>query len=118
MALTSPWHRVPNGRGLIGLLYMALLTLCAVPSVSTADDPSYITTDDGMGYFPLSTDGQPAPLYVHAGHHVGVLRAARNLQTDMGRVTGTAPSFRSEAFPDADTVVLIGTLGRSPSSTG
>jgi hypothetical protein len=62
--------------------------------------------------FPLAERGTAAPLFAAANDWPGVLRAAKDLQADLGRVTGTAPAL-STAAPQGATAVLIGTVGRS-----
>ena len=63
--------------------------------------------------FPLAERGVAAPLFASADDWPGVLRAARDLQADLGRVTGSAPTL-STATPQGLAVVLVGTIGRSP----
>ena len=63
--------------------------------------------------FPLAASGKTAPIYASATDWPGVLRAARDLQADVQRVTKTVPRFSTEK-PTGQQVVLIGTLGKSP----
>ena len=63
--------------------------------------------------FPLAANGKTAPIYASAADWPGVLRAARDLQADVQRVTQTAPRFSTDK-PAGREVVLIGTLGKSP----
>jgi hypothetical protein len=58
--------------------------------------------------------GAAAPIHVAAADWPGVQRAARDLASDIERVTGAKPAF-STANPDrATTVILAGTIGRNP----
>lgn len=110
--LNSPLR---TGGTCLFLLIPVLLGLGGIlPQFAAADDPSYVATQDSEGRFPLSIDGQPAPLYVSADDYAGVVRAAKDLQTDVRRVSGTEPSLSTEVTPSSDTAVLIGTLGKSP----
>ena len=63
--------------------------------------------------FPLAASGKTAPIYASATDWPGVLRAARDLQADVQRVTKIEPQFSTEK-PTGQQVVLIGTLGKSP----
>ncbi|GAA4051835.1 hypothetical protein GCM10022409_43390 [Hymenobacter glaciei] len=63
--------------------------------------------------FPLAASGKTAPIYASASDWPGVLRAAKDLQADVQRVTKTTPRFSTEK-PAGSAVVLIGTLGKSP----
>lgn len=66
------------------------------------------------GDFRLADGGELAPLCVDAADWPGVVRAARDLQADIGRVAGTRPRLDTAAPAPASAVVLVGTLGRSP----
>ncbi len=74
----------------------------------------YVVTTDGPDRFPLATDGQPVPMYVSSDDHAGVVRAAQDLQGDLGRVTSTEPSLTTDAAPQEETVIIAGTIGKSP----
>jgi hypothetical protein len=64
--------------------------------------------------FALSTGGRSTPLVVSAQDFTGVVRAVKDLRTDVGRVTGAEPSLSMDAMPTARHVVIVGTIGRSP----
>lgn len=78
------------------------------------DRGSYVVHEARAGHFPLVADGRAAPLYVSPTDHPGALRAARDLQADLGEVTGIVPELSLAARPAGDAVVLVGTLGRAP----
>ncbi|MFD2720375.1 glycosyl hydrolase 115 family protein [Hymenobacter monticola] len=65
------------------------------------------------GDFTLAAAGKTAPIYASAAEWPGVLRAAKDLQADVQRVTKTEPRFSTEKPAGAE-VVLIGTIGKSP----
>ncbi|WP_461017223.1 glycosyl hydrolase 115 family protein [Streptomyces daliensis] len=86
---------------------------------TTLPGDTYISHRPGPGRFPLTADGEAPPLLVHEDDHSGVVRVAGDLRDDLERVTGVRPRVRELTGPgpraaDAETVVLIGTLGRSP----
>lgn len=113
------------------LLKRAVLCLTLVVSaacfaeVTWAEDPviadktgllpfgSFIRTQDGAGGFPLVRDGVATPLFVSADDYKGVLRAAGDLQTDIGKVSTVRPTLSNEA-PARPVAVIIGTLGKNP----
>ncbi|WP_242126532.1 glycosyl hydrolase 115 family protein [Sphingobium sp. Sx8-8] len=68
--------------------------------------------DARAGGFELAGKGGNIPLFVDDGDFPGVLRAARDLAADIGRVTGA--DAKLSATPDRPRMVLIGTLGKSP----
>ena len=83
-------------------------------SSPTVVPESYVAPNAGPGRFPLAVNGRVAPLYVSDADFPGVARAARDLQADLGRVTGTEPTLATDTVPGAHTSVIIGTIGRSP----
>ncbi|WP_155833084.1 glycosyl hydrolase 115 family protein [Hymenobacter swuensis] len=100
-----PFHR----SALLSLLLLLLLTGSAA-----AQPAAYISAKKSSGSFPLAVSGKAAPLYASAQDWPGVLRAARDLQADINRVTKTTPTFTIDNVPAGPEVVLIGTLGKSP----
>jgi hypothetical protein len=66
------------------------------------------------GYFPLSVNGQPVPLYIDDMDYPGVIRAMGDLQADIKRVTHTEPLLSIESIPVSDKIVIAGTIGKSP----
>jgi hypothetical protein len=79
-----------------------------------AGSESYITTERSEGSFPLSVNGNPAPLLASSEDYPGVIRALKDFQADMGRVTGTEPMLYLDNLPEADCIILAGTVGKSP----
>jgi hypothetical protein len=77
-------------------------------------DDAYVTPNGGAGRFPLAAAGQTAPLVVSAADYAGVVRAARDLQADIGRVSSAEPALAIDTLPNARCTVIIGTLGKSP----
>ena len=71
------------------------------------------TTASSPSSFPLVQGGDAATLVVDASDWPGVIRAARDLQADVNRVTGLTPVLRTDGQAQG-TVVIIGTVGRSP----
>jgi hypothetical protein len=84
-------------------------------SVATAlDADSYLAHESGAGRFALATGGQVAPIVVSTEDWPGVVRAAKDLQADVARVTGVQPALSTGDVPAGKAIVLIGTLGKSP----
>ncbi len=76
-----------------------------------AREESY--TSPEAGSFLLSAAGRSAPLVVSSQEFIPVVRAARDLQADIGRVTGVEPAVFQDSVPGTGSVVLAGTVGRS-----
>ena len=72
-----------------------------------------VSAKKGKGDFTLAAAGKAAPIYASAGDWPGVLRAAKDLQADVQRVTHASPVFATTQPAGAE-VVLIGTIGKSP----
>ncbi|MFC1838620.1 glycosyl hydrolase 115 family protein [Thermodesulfobacteriota bacterium] len=88
------------------------LSLSLITSFATAGD-FYISTKSGQNYFPLVADGKSAPLCVSSLDYPGILRVATHLQNDIREVTGIEPEI-SRNNVTGDTVIIIGTIGKSP----
>ncbi|REH29664.1 glycosyl hydrolase family 115 (putative glucuronidase) [Kutzneria buriramensis] len=74
----------------------------------------YLSTRGGPTRFPLVAGRKAAPLVVSSTDHPGVVRAARDLQADIERVTGVRPGLYVDHVPAVGEVVLIGSLDASP----
>ena len=91
-----------------------------VPFVAQAQTPAakltdtYVSTEKGKNGFALAASGKTAALFASNTDWPGVLRAARDLQADINRVTKLTPTFTTDKAPTGNEVVLIGTLGKSP----
>ncbi len=95
------------------VFFVAQVTATAQTS-QFAGAKSYITTESSAGSFPLSVNGKPAPLVASSEDYPGVIRAIKDLQADLGRVTGMEPVFHLDELPVSDCIILAGTVGKSP----
>ena len=98
---------------------LAIVSLAGAAAAFARQTPApapdtYVAPNAGPGRFPLSANGRAAPLYVSATDYPGVIRAARDLRTDIGRASPTEPTMSVDTLPNARHVVIIGTVGRSP----
>ena len=98
----------------LALLCNAALVAAVGPQAAAVGTTSYITSNPSAGRFTLSTATEAAPLFLHSDDHAGVLRVAKHLQADVGRVTGHEPQLSIGDAPSGREVVLIGTLEESP----
>lgn len=99
------------------LLNLIVMGTVVAPVPLVADSlfaPTMVSSNTTDGAFPLVAGEAVAPLWADASDWPGVLRAVQDLQADVERVTGQKPALRETSAVDADTAVLIGTLGRSP----
>ena len=66
------------------------------------------------GDFPVVTAGTAASIIVDDSDWPGVIRAVNDFQTDITRVTGLVPVLRREKTVAGPNVIIIGTIGGSP----
>jgi hypothetical protein len=95
----------------------ALLLLPALALAQSAALPmgtSYISAKKTTGSFPLVAGGKAAALYASESDWPGVLRATRDVQADINRVTGREPAMLTDKPQGQQPVVLVGTVGHSP----
>jgi hypothetical protein len=106
-----PLRSPPGGRRffllLAGLLATSseLFALGQLPYVAEAPSP---------GCFALARPGAVAAIVVDTNDWTGVIRAAGDLRTDVGRVTGQTPDIFNAPKTGAGNAIIIGTIGKSP----
>jgi hypothetical protein len=88
-----------------------ILVLAAATHAWALGGARYVETAPSTGAFPLVQGRDAAPLAVDSDDWPGVVRAVRDLQADVNRVTGLTPELGSAATRGP--VVIIGTVGRS-----
>ncbi|MFB0523998.1 MAG: glycosyl hydrolase family 8 [Phycisphaerae bacterium] len=66
------------------------------------------------GGFCLAQKTDVAILYVDSQDHVGVIRAVKDLQADVARVTNHTPKVTHEQTSLGKNTVIVGTMGKSP----
>jgi hypothetical protein len=86
----------------------ALLMAGQVHAIGTA---RFVDTE-GKGGVALVQAGRVAPIVVGTDEFPGVLRAARDLQRDIGSVTGKTPQWQVDRPTASGDVIIVGTLGR------
>lgn len=76
---------------------------------------NYVVQQSGSDdNFRLVHEGESADIYISAEDHAGVLRAANDLQADIGRVTGCCPRITHDNKLLSGHAVIVGTIGKSP----
>ena len=103
--------RLPTLAAAIG----SLLLMFAASVAGAVDTVGYVLHEKSLhDLFPLVESGQATPLVVSTDDWPGVVRAARDLQSDIRRVTDREPQLVTGDIPANQPVVLIGTVGKSP----
>jgi hypothetical protein len=90
-----------------------VLSVFSANVITAATGSDLIVSSAGDG-FTLSVAGKSAPLFVSDKDYPGVIRAAKDLQSDIGKVTGAVPQLFTEKVPKSKHLVIAGTLGKSP----
>jgi hypothetical protein len=96
-------------------LVLALLTcnLAFSPASSALGQTQYVEATPHAGSFTIAKRATVAGIYVDAHDYGGVVRAAADLQADVGRATGSTPMVvNTETGLGTDTII-VGTVGKS-----
>jgi hypothetical protein len=93
-------------------LVMCFLPATFVVGINASTPDSTLVVLQHKGGFALSVAGKTAPLYVSADDYPGVIRALKDLQTDIGKVTNAPPKLFTTAVPKSKLAVIAGTLGK------
>ncbi len=94
--------------------FVAALGLAVFPrAVRGLGQAPYVETAPEPGSFALAQGNTTATLYVDSADWPGVVRAAGDLQSDLGKVTSHAPTVVHDEKNLPAQVVIIGTIGKS-----
>ncbi len=96
------------------VLLSSLLMVILIDKGYAADGGSYISSTASKDGFRLSAAGKSVPIYVSDADFPGVIRAAKDLQNDITAVTKAQPPLSTGAIKAAGSIVIIGTIGKSP----
>jgi hypothetical protein len=95
------------------VLVAALCVLAPCRSALALGQARYVEDEPRAGSFALVSPEGVAPLYVDEGDLAGVVRAARDLQADVARVTGRSPTITHDDTALQASAIIVGTLGHS-----
>ena len=93
-------------------LILGFTLLLFASSSFALGEKSWLTSNKG-NHFVLADKNNSAALIIDADEFPGVLRAAKNLQTDIEKVTGNQPALVNAAGDKKISAVIIGTQGKS-----
>lgn len=91
---------------------VVLLTSAPLHAATDCSQPAAVCEQAVPGSLTLIDAGRPIEVLADSGDHPGVLRAARDLQSDLSAVSGTQAAY-STGKPSSRTAIIIGTLGQS-----
>ena len=90
------------------IIAIAALFTLGILSAEAIDHPGATLPVASPERLALVSDGKPLPIVVSSSDNPAVLHAAKNLQKDFERVTGTLPFMGDDT--QAQTAIIIGTL--------
>jgi len=94
-------------------LLIILLFIFCPKIIFAVDDKPYVSFKKERGSFPLAANGKASPLFISAEDYAGVLRALKDFQMDIARVTNVKTDLISDKAPFGSNVVIVGTIGAS-----
>lgn len=95
------------------LVVFTLYLATFIPRAFGLGQPRYMESTSHPGSFTIAKLGGVATLCVDGEDYSGVVRATRDLQADIRRVTAQLPPITKDPKNNEIGVILIGTIGRS-----
>jgi Glycosyl hydrolase family 115/Gylcosyl hydrolase family 115 C-terminal domain len=93
-------------------LLITLLNELVLLNAQESNEP-FISSENGKGKFTISSYGKSAPLLISSNDWPGVIRAFKDLQSDIGKVSSTVPEFNTDVVPHSKEIIIAGTIGKS-----
>jgi hypothetical protein len=78
-----------------------------------SDGDTFISSEKATGKFVISASKKSADLVISSNDWPGVIRAFKDLQSDIGKVTNAKPSLTLDNIPKAQSLIIAGTIGKS-----
>ncbi|MEK7780334.1 MAG: glycosyl hydrolase 115 family protein [Verrucomicrobiota bacterium] len=88
-------------------------TLCLADSALALTTNSFVSAKRSSDSFPIVAKGKAASIFVDVSDWPGVVRVAKDLQTDIGRVSGASAALTHDTATLGKQTILVGTIGRS-----
>ena len=95
-------------------LFCLSLTILLPSTALAIGEPSYVSTVGGNKFFTLSASGKSSPLFINSNDFPGVIRALKDLQSDIDKVTNQKPEIAFDKLPTNKQIVIAGTYGKNP----
>ena len=76
-------------------------------------DDKFVIANKSGNSFTISENSKVAPIVVSNNDYEGVRRVARYFQIDVKNVTNSEPEILMDRLPDAEEVIIVGTIGKS-----
>ncbi len=95
----------------VPLLVIAMISLANRAFALTTN--SFVSSKSSRGSFAIVAKGKAASILVATNDWPGVVRVAKDLQTDITRVSGTTATLTHDSANLGNQAILVGTIGRS-----
>ena len=102
-----------RNRRAIELTFVFGAALCFAWQASALTTNSFVSPKGSKDSFPIVAKSKPASIFVDTNDWPGVLRVAKDLQTDIARVSGATAALTHDASTLGKQTILVGTIGRS-----
>lgn len=77
------------------------------------NNESFISFEKGNGKFTITEAGKSAPLMLSSNDWPGVIRAFKDLQSDIGKTGSVVPELYTDKVPGGKEIIIAGTIGKS-----
>src|ERR1039458_8910771 len=94
------------------ILLIAFSLFISTHNSSALGQVRYVETNKSPGSFSIVEDKVAAILCVDSNDHAGVVRAVKDLQTDVARVTDSTPVIVHEEKNFGTNAIIVGTIGK------
>lgn len=98
----------------IHILPLLCPIVCPSGQASALEQQSYLCSADVEGAFRLIDQAEVAPIWFSADDHPGLEKVVAMLREDLRDVGGNAPEVINDQQPQVRSLVLVGTIGKSP----
>jgi hypothetical protein len=88
-------------------------SFCLIHGQSAFGTEQFISYEKVKDAFTISAPGRSAPLLISSKEWPGVIRAFRDLQTDIGKVAALTPELNCDKIPGSKEIIIAGTIGKS-----
>jgi Glycosyl hydrolase family 115/Gylcosyl hydrolase family 115 C-terminal domain len=95
------------------LLFLSFTIFPLIFSSAQSINESFISFENGKGKFAILVSGKPAPLLISSNDWPGVIRAFKDLQSDIGKITSNVPELFTDNVPRAREIIIAGTIGKN-----
>lgn len=95
------------------LTVFLILGIYCVANTQVNSGINYVSETNGKGYLALKNKKGAIPLFISSTDFHGVIRAFKDLQSDIFKVSGENPELFFDKAPIQKSVIIAGTLGKS-----